>query len=244
MPSRKPPRIWTPAEDQRLKEAVATVGLARFAWREIAALVDSNKDESGCYQRWFRTLRPDILRKEWSVNEVLHLVLGICCFGNKRWTKVCKLLPGRTDAHVRAKWISIMRASSKPAKHSCVIAEQPTANVTEEAEASQEARLDCARLVELSKGGQGGCILALLEMGLQPLTSHAEALVTRIVERGEGKASTTDYSSQSPNSSNVSECADASCWDPMLELETDPRLHDFHHAFFSFVSLDPQEFES
>jgi hypothetical protein len=102
-------RCWTSEEDEMLQRAIrdtrAKIGkeaLSAAEWRTVAELLPG-KSSKQCRKRWTHVLDPTLKKTKWSEeeNEVLCRAHGD--LGN-RWAAIARLLPGRTELHVRDRW--------------------------------------------------------------------------------------------------------------------------------------------
>jgi hypothetical protein len=100
-----PKKSWTEQEDRLLAAVVARFGASK--WSHIAKYIP-NRLGKQCRERWFNHLSPSINRAEWSEEEEWLLFLGHTFLGGK-WSKLTKILAGRTDNGIKNHWNSIMR---------------------------------------------------------------------------------------------------------------------------------------
>jgi myb proto-oncogene protein len=91
---------WTAEEDAKLTEAVKEHG---NLWVVVAALVPG-RTQKQCRNRWVESLDPDINRGTCTVAEDAKLTIAVTDFGTE-WAKVAVLVPGRTNAQCRKKWV-------------------------------------------------------------------------------------------------------------------------------------------
>jgi hypothetical protein len=189
---RKSPRTWTPAEDARLREAVSLIGVKRNSWRAIAEYVATDKDDACCYQRWFRVLRPGITRRGWTALEYMHVALGVAFYGTRQWARVAALLPGRTDAHVRTKWLDLVKhaeatqlagqvESDHEDDHGAMM---PLLEAMKAYDAGIERRRPaahvCRFLAECARETACVCLAKLGEVGFVPLSAAAVNFVASL----------------------------------------------------------------
>jgi hypothetical protein len=110
---------WTATEDAHLATAVKQFG---NEWRAVATLVPGRTNIQ-CRQRWGRGLLDlenggtgtgtgtgsaggeQVKARKWTPQEDIKLADAAAQFGNE-WTKVADLVPGRTNAQCRQRWVN------------------------------------------------------------------------------------------------------------------------------------------
>mmetsp|Transcript_13695 Transcript_13695/g.17790 ORF Transcript_13695/g.17790 Transcript_13695/m.17790 type:complete len:587 (+) Transcript_13695:331-2091(+) len=108
--ARKPgviPKMWTPDEDELLKQAVRKHGEKN--WRDIAEDVP-HRNHLQCLQRWKKALRPGLVKGHWSKEEDDYLLQLMNTEENKskngewNWANIAKQVPGRNAKQCRERW--------------------------------------------------------------------------------------------------------------------------------------------
>lgn len=99
---------WSPEEDQKMIEAVKTYGTD---WKSISAYV-TGRTAKQCRDRYKLKLDPSINHGPWTPEEdsallKFHEQLG------RQWTKIAKLMPGRTENSVKSRYASLLRSKTK-----------------------------------------------------------------------------------------------------------------------------------
>lgn len=99
---------WSSEEDYQMLEACKNFG---FEWKKVASCV-LGRSAKQCRDRYRLKLDPNINHGPWTPEEderllELHNEMGRC------WTKISKLLPGRTENAVKSRYSSLFRAKTK-----------------------------------------------------------------------------------------------------------------------------------
>jgi myb proto-oncogene protein len=105
---------WTPAEDAKLVNAVKKH--SKDGWVAVAAMVTS-RTYIQCRQRWVGNLDPAKRKKpgKWSTQEGTKLKEAVKKHG-KDWVAVADLVPGRSNAQWRERWIDTMDPANRGKK--------------------------------------------------------------------------------------------------------------------------------
>lgn len=96
---------WNAEEDAKLGAAVKTYGDCN--WQLIAAAMKGRTGQQ-CLHRWTKSINPAIVRTKWSEEESELLKRAVQLYGQGNWTKVQRLLPGRTDMQCRERFCNIL----------------------------------------------------------------------------------------------------------------------------------------
>lgn len=92
-------RAWTSEEDSRLRLLVAAEA-SSVKWSRVAAAL-GERDARSCRQRWEHTLRPDLARGTWTLNEIRALASLHQQHGNDYTAIAAQLPTARTSRQVR-----------------------------------------------------------------------------------------------------------------------------------------------
>ncbi|XP_035685225.1 uncharacterized protein LOC118421830 [Branchiostoma floridae] len=99
---------WSPEEDALLTELVEKLRLGGYIpYQQIAYFMEGRTISQICH-RWAKTVDPNVRRGKWSVDEDIALLTAVAKFGAKDWWKMSRLVPGRTDAQVRERYMNVL----------------------------------------------------------------------------------------------------------------------------------------
>ncbi|EOA18134.1 hypothetical protein CARUB_v10006597mg [Capsella rubella] len=91
---------WTDSEELKLKDLVGLYGLDK--WKIIAEKMQTRTSNS-CRMRWYNELNPKTNQADFTEDEDEVILVAQRLFGNK-WSKIAKLLEGRTNNDVKNRW--------------------------------------------------------------------------------------------------------------------------------------------
>lgn len=96
---------WTPAQDERLVNAVEQIKVSHARrWTVIAEVVGEGKTPAACYQHFHRVLSPQIRKGPWTKQEVAIFVALVVEFGpHYGWSRLARAFPGRTGSQLRTR---------------------------------------------------------------------------------------------------------------------------------------------
>lgn len=103
---------WTPQDDQYLTALVQEQGLKN--WSKIAKTMNTDlkngvhRKGKHCRERWLNHLDPNLNKGEWTYAEDL-LVLKEQKKGGNCWSKISKMLQGRTENSVKNRWNCLLK---------------------------------------------------------------------------------------------------------------------------------------
>ncbi|XP_062224330.1 transcription repressor MYB6-like [Phragmites australis] len=98
--------LWSPEEDQRLKDYILKHGLG--CWSAVPAKAGLQRNGKSCRLRWINYLRPGLKRGMFSQEEEDVVINLQAKLGNK-WSQIAMHLPGRTDNEVKNYWNSYLK---------------------------------------------------------------------------------------------------------------------------------------
>ncbi|KAG6520215.1 transcription factor MYB2-like [Zingiber officinale] len=101
---------WTVDEDLLLVNYVSQHGEGR--WNALARSAGLKRTGKSCRLRWLNYLRPDLRRGNITPQEQLLIIELHSRWGN-RWSKIARLLPGRTDNEIKNYWRTRVQRRAK-----------------------------------------------------------------------------------------------------------------------------------
>ena len=101
-------RRWTPEEDEALRRAVERFG--DDDWKSVATLVPDRKPTQ-CLQRWKKTLRPGLVKGQWSQEEdelLLRLMKEVRGEDGPDWNAIALQIRGRNPKQCKERFTMVL----------------------------------------------------------------------------------------------------------------------------------------
>jgi myb proto-oncogene protein len=97
---RNPKHFFTTSEDILLLEIMQNQSF--ISWEDVAEKIPE-RSQKQCRDRWLNYLAPWIKKEDWTKEEDDIIIQNVQQNGTK-WSKLTKLIPGRTDNGIKNRW--------------------------------------------------------------------------------------------------------------------------------------------
>ncbi|KAL4194572.1 hypothetical protein AMTRI_Chr05g69310 [Amborella trichopoda] len=98
--------LWSPDEDQRLRDYVLRFG--HGCWSSVPIRAGLQRNGKSCRLRWINYLRPGLKRGLFTPQEHETILRLHATLGNK-WSQIATHLPGRTDNEIKNYWNTYLK---------------------------------------------------------------------------------------------------------------------------------------
>ena len=146
---------WTSEEDQKLLTWVTTEGATK--WAQCSNFIQGRSGKQ-CRERWFNNLNPEVKKGNWTKEDDEQIYQLYQKHGSS-WSKIAKLIPGRTENAIKNRFYSTLRKLNADKRK---VGSEPNEDITVKGEEPEKVEPKLKESLDISNLSQPPNVLYTL----------------------------------------------------------------------------------